>query len=232
MHTSKSLIFKFSDIPFEGLQVKTAESFGHLYTSDEGEQAKHDDLGAVFSHPVDIEAKLMPVASKMDIRGTFKTLAKLECDRCANDYEAPISGDFSTFLMPKDQFSQHDKPGGKVIHGPKRDQKPSRHHSRSKAPVLSDAEGEHEDVSFGAFDGENIDLRPLVREHLILQLPLTHLCSSSCLGLCLRCGENVNLKMCHCSEGPKLIVDEVQGAAEDHEMSPLAQALKQKLGQK
>src|SRR5690606_14441963 len=79
-------------------------------------------------------------------------------------------------LMPEKQFSDHDKPGGKVIKKPHRDEKPSRHHSRTKAKEVSHTDGEHEDDHFGAFDGHTVDLRGLLREALILEMPMKTLC--------------------------------------------------------
>ncbi len=138
--------------------------------------------------------------------------------------------------MPRSQFSEHDKPGGKVIHPPTRGGKSSRHHSRSKAPILSDAEGEHEDINFGAFDGERVDLRKILRELLILQIPMSTLCRANCHGLCLRCGENVDDERCRCSEGPLLVGQDQPeletpraGKPLSQSISPLAQALQSRL---
>jgi uncharacterized protein len=43
-----------------------------------------------------------------------------------------------------------------------------------------------------AFDGEVLDLRPLVQEALALDLPLAPLCRPDCAGLCPECGANRN----------------------------------------
>ena len=42
----------------------------------------------------------------------------------------------------------------------------------------------------------NIDLSPVIREYLMLDLPIKPLCKPDCLGLCVVCGENLNLSMC------------------------------------
>jgi len=46
------------------------------------------------------------------------------------------------------------------------------------------------------FDGEVLDLRPLVREALALELPLAPLCRADCQGLCPTCGANRNESDC------------------------------------
>lgn len=217
---AKTTLIPFSDIPFEGLDIEVSEKFSDLYRDDEEADPA---LVEQFREPVQIRGSALPVGSKVDLRGRFKTSMTQPCDRCTSDVVTSLEGPVDTFLMAKTQFSQHDKPGGKVIHGPTRDLKPSRHHSRTKAPILSDAEGEHDDENFGAFDGQMVDLRPLVRELLILQIPMKTLCSENCLGLCVDCGGNVNLKKCQCQGGPKLVIE--NDGLEKTE-SPLAAAFK------
>jgi uncharacterized metal-binding protein YceD (DUF177 family) len=224
---AQTLAFPFSDIPFDGLDIRSEVTFKELDFPSMPPAVDEDHLTEIFTALISVEATVFPVATKVDLRGKFSTTVSGICDRCTAPAHQKIEGSFSTFLMPQTQFSEHDKPGGKVIHGPTRDLKPSRHHSKSKAPVLSDAEGEHEDVNFGAFDGHMVDLRPLVREHLILQLPMRMLCTEDCRGLCLKCGENINEARCICKEGPTLVFEEAPLKAEGS--SPLAAALEAKL---
>ena len=47
-----------------------------------------------------------------------------------------------------------------------------------------------------------IDLTEDVRQTLILAVPLKLLCRSDCKGLCPRCGKNMNLGSCTCSDEP------------------------------
>lgn len=42
----------------------------------------------------------------------------------------------------------------------------------------------------------NIDLSPLIREYLMLENPIKPLCKPDCQGLCVICGENLNLATC------------------------------------
>jgi uncharacterized protein len=41
-----------------------------------------------------------------------------------------------------------------------------------------------------------IDLRPLMREYALLEIPMKPLCRPDCLGLCRVCGEDLNLRDC------------------------------------
>jgi uncharacterized protein len=66
-----------------------------------------------------------------------------------------------------------------------------------------------EDLEFSLYDGDQIDLAPLVAEQLILALPSRALCREDCQGLCPRCGINLNFNGCDCAQpagDPRLAV--------------------------
>jgi uncharacterized protein len=42
-----------------------------------------------------------------------------------------------------------------------------------------------------------LNLRSLVREYMLLEVPISPLCRLDCKGLCPFCGENLNLTTCH-----------------------------------
>lgn len=48
-----------------------------------------------------------------------------------------------------------------------------------------------------------IDLGPLTEQTFVLNLPLKTLCRDNCLGLCPRCGKNLNKGKCNCSPSPR-----------------------------
>jgi uncharacterized protein len=42
----------------------------------------------------------------------------------------------------------------------------------------------------------NIDLEPLVREYLLIEVPINPICRPDCKGLCVVCGEDLNQTTC------------------------------------
>ena len=48
------------------------------------------------------------------------------------------------------------------------------------------------------FDGDVIDLSPVVRDVLLSDQPLNNICNADCRGLCLKCGANLNHGDCGC----------------------------------
>lgn len=65
---------------------------------------------------------------------------------------------------------------------------------------LNGLEGESSDDFFVVTDSaEEFDIAPIVRERVMISLPLKPLCDDSCKGLCPKCGVNMNTKTCNCT---------------------------------
>jgi DUF177 domain-containing protein len=65
-------------------------------------------------------------------------------------------------------------------------------HAGSEAsfdPALADEE---------TYAGKEIDLKPAMREQILLQIPAPPLCAEDCKGLCPRCGKDLNEGECGC----------------------------------
>ncbi len=54
------------------------------------------------------------------------------------------------------------------------------------------------DEDFYPIDLDAIDLAPLVRDAVVLELPMAPLCKDDCAGLCIHCGANRNEGDCGC----------------------------------
>jgi len=53
-----------------------------------------------------------------------------------------------------------------------------------------------DDLELGQHDRKELDLTPMLREQLILAVPMTVRCQESCKGLCATCGQNLNERDC------------------------------------
>lgn len=58
-----------------------------------------------------------------------------------------------------------------------------------------------DDLEFAVYDGDEVDLTPLVLEQVLLALPTRPLCTEDCRGLCPQCGINLNEHQCDCPTG-------------------------------
>jgi uncharacterized protein len=64
---------------------------------------------------------------------------------------------------------------------------------------VSDGDTEGDDEAYPLTDDE-LDLEPLARDAVLLELPLAPLCADDCLGLCPQCGVNRNEETCACEQ--------------------------------
>jgi uncharacterized protein len=55
-----------------------------------------------------------------------------------------------------------------------------------------------QDAEEETYTGKVIDLDPIVREQLLLELPEYPVCDEQCKGLCPACGANLNDRECGC----------------------------------
>jgi len=104
------------------------------------------------------------------VRGHLKVTMESECDRCLEKALFPIESDFDVFYRPTDTG-----PEGEEV-------------------SISDAESE-----VGFYDGEGIDLKEILREYILLALPMQRVCRETCLGICPVCGQNRNVRNCECT---------------------------------
>lgn len=71
-------------------------------------------------------------------------------------------------------------------------------------PQGSDAGDEEKSVAgteaeIGYYQGEGLLLEDVLREQVLLSVPLRALCREDCKGLCPRCGKNLNAEQCSCA---------------------------------
>jgi uncharacterized protein len=76
--------------------------------------------------------------------------------------------------------------------------RPFRYVLSPKAIGYDDDDPRTEDLEFSLYEGEEVDLSPLIREQVLLALPTRPLCREDCRGLCPHCGVNLNRATCAC----------------------------------
>lgn len=105
--------------------------------------------------------------------GSLHTVVVYTCDRCLAEYEAELAAEFSVDF-------EYSLPGGRL--------------GSECEEHLCDAN--EMDVAF--LDKPEIDISELLSEQVYLSVPARKICRESCLGLCPRCGVNLNLSSCTC----------------------------------
>ena len=74
-------------------------------------------------------------------------------------------------------------------------------------PVGADADATERSITapeteIGYYQKDSLLLEDVLREQVLLSLPVRTLCKPDCKGLCPRCGQNRNSQACSCDEGP------------------------------
>jgi uncharacterized protein len=106
------------------------------------------------------------------VRGQLKASVSTECGRCLEPYELPVGQELDLFYLPRAQ---------------------GRPQEQEEEVELSDHE-----VVVGYYDGERLDLGEVIREQIVLGLPLRRLCREDCRGRCPSCGQDKNQGQCAC----------------------------------
>ncbi len=76
-----------------------------------------------------------------------------------------------------------------------------RHHtSRSRPGYGSLPDRLQEELEWDFYDQSSLNLAELIEEQVLISIPEKKLCSTSCKGLCQRCGVNLNTQSCLCNE--------------------------------
>jgi uncharacterized protein len=120
------------------------------------------------TQPVAVAVSYYRAGTELFFNGELKAVTTAVCARCAEEFETLNTRNFRYILVPR-VIGEHNG----------RDQR-------------------GDDLEFAVYDGDEIDLAPLVQEQVLLALPTRPLCREDCRGLCPQCGLNLNEHQCNC----------------------------------
>jgi uncharacterized protein len=110
--------------------------------------------------------------STVHVRGRLTAVVETGCGRCLESYELPVGQELDLFYLPRAE---------------------GRPQEQEEEVELTDRE-----VVVGYYDGETLDLGEVLREQIVLGLPMKRLCRESCRGRCPSCGQDLNQGACGC----------------------------------
>jgi uncharacterized protein len=61
-----------------------------------------------------------------------------------------------------------------------------------------EVELDESESEMGFYEGAGMELGEVIREHILLSMPMRQICKESCLGICPHCGQNRNEGACRC----------------------------------
>jgi len=110
------------------------------------------------------------VIKDLRLRGRLSTDLELQCARCLDPVPQKVDREFDLLYRPLGADAGRDE----------------------LSVTVAEAE-------IGYYQGEGILLEDVLREQVLLALPLKVTCREDCKGLCPHCGKNLNLEQCSCS---------------------------------
>ncbi len=118
---------------------------------------------------LEVTATAELLEGQIRIDGTLETKIELVCARCLEPVVEEVSRTFDLFYAPLPKDIKH------------------------KEDRLKD-----DDTEIGFYEGTGLFLADVLKEQVLLALPLKVICQSDCRGLCPNCGANLNHEECRC----------------------------------
>jgi uncharacterized protein len=152
-------------IELENLEGRKGD-FAHVYQPDELNPV---DERVRLTAPAAVNGKVRLSGNEVFVSGHVDSRAQVECDRCLQPVEAPVSADFTLEYITGSEYES------------------------SEVAELTEAE-----MSVAVFDGEGLDVDEIVKEQILLAVPTRMLCREDCKGICPECGIDRNTGECSC----------------------------------
>lgn len=119
--------------------------------------------------PLEATATAELLEGQIRVEGQLETKIEMVCARCLEPVVEDVNRSFDLFYAPLPKDAK-----------PKEDR-------------LQD-----DDTDIGFYQGDGLFLADVLREQVLLALPLKVICQSDCRGLCPNCGANLNHEACRC----------------------------------
>ena len=164
------MIIRVEDISAHGKQESFLEEEGPLNERLGGETT---NSGLHFSGPIQVRLDLSRTGRILLVKSRVEARVRCTCARCLDPFTQTLSSEFKMSLRPR--------PDPRL------------------APP-EQIELSREDLENDFYEGEEVDLSPLIQDQVLLTLPPKVICREDCRGLCQRCGKNLNRETCQCGD--------------------------------
>ncbi len=162
--------FRAMHIEIDRLDEEGA-AFTHIYAPDE---LALEDERAQLSGAMHVAGHAAKKRDQVRVTGKLEGAVKVQCDRCLHPVASPLQTEFDVAYAPAFVLDEAEADEVKELHD--------------------------EDLILAFYEGDQLDVDELVREQVLLALPMRLLCREDCKGLCLACGADLNRDLCACAQ--------------------------------
>jgi uncharacterized protein len=130
--------------------------------------------------PVHSVLNVYRTGSEVLVSGVMDTVVELQCGRCLKNFDMDIKSRLEVVYHPAKEIGKEE-------------------HRELKGDELES----------GFYSDDTLDTVDVLREQLLLSVPMRPLCSEDCKGLCPVCGADLSEVQCNCEireEDPRLSV--------------------------
>lgn len=128
-----------------------------------------ETLGIDVASEIAVQGEARKNAAGVEVAGSIKGTLNIDCTRCLKPVGTPLDTAFEvSFISPEN------------------------------APEDKELQLQQSDLSADVLEGDELDLRELAREQILLSLPEQAFCREDCRGLCPVCGKDLNEGDCEC----------------------------------
>jgi uncharacterized protein len=129
-----------------------------------------DPNEVILEEPVKVTVAAEKHPLGIRVQGSYSAVEHVPCARCLETYQVEARQDFDLFYQPH----------------------------QTNRPITGEIELKENDTDVSFFWGDGIEVGDILREQILLNLPMKSVCREDCLGLCPHCGKNRNLEACDC----------------------------------
>lgn len=119
--------------------------------------------------PVRLKLRVEKVGNEVIVNGSVSAVVGLACSRCLKDFRKDFESSLSVVYHPVEELKEEE--GHEVKTG---------------------------ELDIGFYSGDELDISELLKEQILLGIPIKPLCKDSCKGICIGCGADLNETACKC----------------------------------
>ncbi|MEZ4402831.1 MAG: DUF177 domain-containing protein [Kofleriaceae bacterium] len=143
-----------------------------------------DDAGAAkITDGGEVDVELNADGDSVFAQGAVRGTIAMACSRCVAPFAITFDERFQVTFVPAAELAA-SRPAGDA---------------RAAGDDDDGVELSSDELDVLPYDGDVVDLTPLVREQFVLAVPFAPVCKDDCLGLCPQCGADRNVTSCTCA---------------------------------